>query len=250
MKILDISETTDITFKVNWCQNKNYLRVHSESGEYEFPSFNTRPSSRYGASRDYRCNGQLEVTVLNVLTTPQVSSDPIFVNVYTKMCDDFEVAQPSNQFRLRLAGLPTNSLPLDAGTLVTTPDLARGTPPVLVTPPAQPIAPIPNNFIVVTTEPNGLVSPYHGLGTPKNNSPEWSTTIGVAATDKFRQLWAGTGPQPYTLAYGGDGVDTTPIAFVFTNPTATPITITVDFSSSGSSVVTQTLPGAIGPTSL
>jgi len=60
-------------------------------------------------STNYTCNGALSVMVVNQLTTP-ASTDPIEINVYAKMCEDYEVAVPdcSNLIDLELMDVPAD----------------------------------------------------------------------------------------------------------------------------------------------
>lgn len=84
--IMDLCSETDYTMNVGWAQNMPYIKVdHLNSGS---DSYSTSPFSiRIG-------NGVLSVFVINALTTPSVTLDPVTVNVYASMDDDFEVQDP------------------------------------------------------------------------------------------------------------------------------------------------------------
>lgn len=243
-KIVDISEETDFTMKVNWGQKSNYLRVHNPRGATsEFPSYASNSEGvRFPNSEDFRCNGIIDVDVLNRLTTPQGSSTPIFINVYAKMCDDFEVIQPSSEFVQRLTDVNAYS----PGPLPSLATLSN-TPPNVAAP-SQPIPPpVPANIVTKTLKPNGVVLPRIGLNTPEISTPEWSTTIGVTTANKAEQLWNSTTLAQYHLvAYGSSSVG--PFKFRFENPSATASVITLDFTEFGGTVVTGTLAASIGAT--
>lgn len=93
-QIIDLADKRDFVFKIGWGQTTPYRLVGSILGE---ESTSLLPY----VSRTEFDNGTLAIYVLNELTTPG-SIQPIAINVFTKMCDDFEV----------FLGRRSNALPL------------------------------------------------------------------------------------------------------------------------------------------
>lgn len=101
--IVDISDTTDFTISCGWGQATSYReRIPLGTNEADMhnvvPLTYNSPALRYG-------NGTIAVYVVNELTVPNTTIDnDIEINVFVKMCDDFEVASPDgnevNQLRL------------------------------------------------------------------------------------------------------------------------------------------------------
>lgn len=217
-QILDISDTTDITFRIGWAQPTNYLETLNTE---EPDKYNSWSLGRYTTAYNKTCNGVLEITVLNELTTPQNSTLPVDINVFTSMCEDFEVACPSTTFLSRATQLinglpPVTQLPSPPITLPNDPDV----PP----PPPPPNA--PSNPLVLKTVPaNGVV---YGdiLQLSSFVSPEWSDTIGVADADKGSQLW-GTASNPYVVFTQADSDGLQTVSLEFVNPTAPARTVTI-----------------------
>ncbi|APG76860.1 hypothetical protein [Beihai picorna-like virus 52] len=87
-KILDITESTDLTFKVGWGQDTNYLKC---------PNLGKLPNFIKNASIPVEegYNGHLAVFVVTQLTSPSDQPDPVSVNVYCRACEDFELAGPT-----------------------------------------------------------------------------------------------------------------------------------------------------------
>ena len=84
--LVDLSNENDYTMDVGWAQNLPYLKVdHLNSGNLSFST--DKFTNRVG-------NGVLSVYVVNSLTQPGEIPQPVTVNVYGKMCDDFEVQGP------------------------------------------------------------------------------------------------------------------------------------------------------------
>lgn len=92
--IIDIAEEKDFSVQVGWGNQLSYLR-HSK------PSVNNIP---YSISKilpntaiPERSNGILSVYVVNELTIPNSTiNNDIEINVFTKMCSDFELAAPDS----------------------------------------------------------------------------------------------------------------------------------------------------------
>ncbi|APG76864.1 hypothetical protein 2 [Beihai picorna-like virus 54] len=87
-EVIDISETRDFSVRIGWGQQTSYLPC----GRIRDLTDLIAPRAFYDAFNPY-CNGALTVMVVNQLTTP-ASTEPIEINVYTKMCEDYEVAVP------------------------------------------------------------------------------------------------------------------------------------------------------------
>ena len=90
--ILDLAEEKDCTVKIGWGNQLGYC--YSDTPGLFFPPHKTTPiiSPPTGAA-----NGILSVYVVNELTVPNsVANNDIEINVFTKMCDDFEVADPTS----------------------------------------------------------------------------------------------------------------------------------------------------------
>lgn len=96
--IVDIADTTDFTVRVGWGNPKPFLLVDTQ----QMYNASTGPSLPYGTSAGTtpatdRWNGMISVYVVNELTTPNSTvTSNISVNVFTNMCDDFELAVPTN----------------------------------------------------------------------------------------------------------------------------------------------------------
>lgn len=88
--IVDIAADKDFTVNVGWGQQTSYLKVGDSQ---MFPSFDLTGIT----SKNPFANGTLSVFVVNELTSPGASSEPIEINVFTSMTDDFEVACPTSQ---------------------------------------------------------------------------------------------------------------------------------------------------------
>lgn len=97
--IVDISDTTDFTFCCGWGQPQTYRsRYPVNSGISGVAYSNGDPPVSYKANSTAVGNGTISVYVVNELTVPNSTIDnDISVNVFIKMCDDFEVASPSNE---------------------------------------------------------------------------------------------------------------------------------------------------------
>lgn len=96
--IVDIADTTDFTVRIGWGNPKPFLKVDTQL----MYNASTGPQLPFGtvATRTTttdRWNGNIGVYVLNELTTPNSAiASNVSVNVFTNMCDDFELAVPTN----------------------------------------------------------------------------------------------------------------------------------------------------------
>lgn len=90
--ILDLAEEKDFTVKVGWGSQYGYC-VKDTPG-LSSPPYSTNKLPINPAAT---ANGQLSVYVVNELTIPNSTiNNDISINVFTKMCDDYEVANPSS----------------------------------------------------------------------------------------------------------------------------------------------------------
>lgn len=86
-EIVDISDGTEFTVKIGWGQDQSYLPV----GGYD--KLSTQCTSVPFTVDDYFSNGTLSCIIVNPLTAGNETIAPsVGVNVFAKMCDDFEVA--------------------------------------------------------------------------------------------------------------------------------------------------------------
>lgn len=96
--IVDISDTTDFTVDIGWGQHTSWREaLPPTTGTAEMfstlalgPTFNT-------------ANGNLAVYVVNELTVPNTEiNNDISINVFISAGDDFEVAEPNNDFLAKM----------------------------------------------------------------------------------------------------------------------------------------------------
>lgn len=88
-KVIDISECTDLTFKVGWGQETNYTTVPFMG---DLPNYIT--SGSFSTPAD-GYNGVLGIFVVNSLTSPSDDANPVEINIFSRACDDFEVNTPT-----------------------------------------------------------------------------------------------------------------------------------------------------------
>ncbi|APG78607.1 hypothetical protein 2 [Beihai paphia shell virus 2] len=91
--ILDLAEEKDCTVKIGWGNQLGYC--FSDTPGVASPPHSTTAivSPPQGSA-----NGILSVYVVNELTVPNsITDNDIEINVFTKMCDDFEVANPTSE---------------------------------------------------------------------------------------------------------------------------------------------------------
>jgi hypothetical protein len=93
--IVDIASDKDFTVKVGWGSPLAYLLCRDPENN-SFPWSTTQltsPNYLYN-------NGFIAVRVLNELTSPNSTiNNDVSVNVFVKMCDDFEVAVPTDNYK-------------------------------------------------------------------------------------------------------------------------------------------------------
>lgn len=199
-EIVDITEAHDFITKIGWGQQTNYLEVPTILGG---PYTSTVPYS----SKRVGCNGVLSVYVVNELTSPASPAEPIEVNVFSKMCDDFEVACPTSNSIDKFE--PLNYI--------------------------QPNPPL-GSVVLKTHFPNGVV---FADGEGNANTPQ----MNVLGNAFSRQQWQ-EGRHDYKIqARGPTGGGTYTFDFKFVNPSANARDITLTF---GGNVTVGTLAGFIG----
>lgn len=108
-RIVDVAENRDFVIKVKWGSVYPYLCPY-RIGVDGLP-WRTRAAAPVDNGQPLN-NGYLCLRVLNDLTAPNpaVQSD-IQVNVFVKMCDDFEVANPNDNVMRKLSYFLTPSTP-------------------------------------------------------------------------------------------------------------------------------------------
>lgn len=91
--MVDITEATEMTFKIGWSQNLDYLRV----GDLEDMFLQAPAAGNILArvTKNHNANGRLGIYVVNDLTSPADTDSAVFINVFMKACDDFELAAPT-----------------------------------------------------------------------------------------------------------------------------------------------------------
>jgi len=90
-QVVDLSNTTDVTFIVPWAQTQAYRDVpHDFNNPYNY-----LPGTGY-IYKPLEANGTLWMTVLNKLVSPDALKG-IHINVYVSAGDDFELSVPSSE---------------------------------------------------------------------------------------------------------------------------------------------------------
>lgn len=112
--IIDISDTTDFTYKVGWGQATTYRESIRPGITASGAMFDT---TSYSADADAYGNGVLSVYVVNELTVPDSTiNNDIEVNVFVSAGDDFEVAVPDqsvmSKLRLQDSSVPPSPAPV------------------------------------------------------------------------------------------------------------------------------------------
>lgn len=212
--LVDITESQDLSFKIGWGQNTDYLKVQdlAESVEnflFPVPFASTNP----------KCNGTLSVYVVNPLTTPSETTTPISVNVFTSMDDDFEVAGP-RALPLNLYTLEENPIPID--------------PPDNPNPP-----PVEGDVELKRLDAGAILSMEIGQDNPDTTYPHRTNT------DPGNMLMGGfVGGRGVVIpAWGPAGGDSYDLVFEFSNPQASARDVSVTI---GATVVSGSLPPNIG----
>lgn len=104
-RIIDIAEERDFTVDVGWGSDYGMLNVKSvynKDPNHRVRSLIVSPGLR-------NSNGVIKVTVLNELTSPSATDTDVYLNVYVKCGDDFEVAAP-NYFNFKFLSPYQNPL--------------------------------------------------------------------------------------------------------------------------------------------
>jgi hypothetical protein len=90
--IVDIAESKDFTVKIGWASKWPYLTMEAP-GAVPLPFSTTKLTGPF----TNRANGMVSVYVVNDLTVPNSTiNNDVAINVFTKMCDDFEVGNPDS----------------------------------------------------------------------------------------------------------------------------------------------------------
>lgn len=95
--VMDLNESQDITFCIGWGQDIDYVTV---GDVIQIPTHKTSVAEIPTGSPN--ANGTLSIYVVNELTSPRGTATNIEFNVFTSMCDDFEVAGPTDRNIRRL----------------------------------------------------------------------------------------------------------------------------------------------------
>jgi hypothetical protein len=108
-QVIDLAETRDITIRVPWGQNRHWLDVTNVSTVLSNLQYSTTGGTVAppGALSTHTVNGQIGIFVINELTTPNSTiNNDIEVNVFTSMCDDFCVSNPTGKHVSKLTYFP------------------------------------------------------------------------------------------------------------------------------------------------
>jgi hypothetical protein len=90
--IVDLASNRDFSFKVGWGAAQGWLQVDDDILTGSDVNHANAPLSYL------HHNGQISISVLNVLTSPDPSlANPIWINLYACACDDFELAGPHEE---------------------------------------------------------------------------------------------------------------------------------------------------------
>ena len=171
--IIDITDAKEIELVIGWAQDLPYLRC-VQAGEVTYEALRNYSSSERPDAPDVTANGIIGVYVLNSLTTPSEVMSPIAVNVFTQMCDDFEVACLTDRVISNLTPAFEQIEPED--TIVFTPPVRKE---------------VDARCVLVTT-PNPNIS----FGGAAMFAPRWD--------DRNDALGIGTGDSAFSfLMYGG-----------------------------------------------
>jgi hypothetical protein len=93
-QIVDLSGNRDFCFDVGWNAHRNWLRVDNESLHKITPTMNHAA----GPFNPDFSNGQLRISVLNPLVSPDPSlANNVYINIYVSAGEDFEVAGPTDE---------------------------------------------------------------------------------------------------------------------------------------------------------
>jgi len=92
--IFDLEETDTIEVRVPYMQDVPFLRLRDGSGGLDGPWW-SNGSSPALTDTERRCNGTIQVRVVNRLTAPEASSD-VDVLVFVRAADNIEFASPAD----------------------------------------------------------------------------------------------------------------------------------------------------------
>lgn len=167
---IDLCSENDYTMEIGWAQNLPYIKCdHLNSGNESHST--TAFDKRTG-------NGVVSVFVVNSLTSPGEQIQPVRVNVYVSMCDDFEVQDPYG-IGLRDVTIPEqNRIP---------PSIVPGDPPdgLVENPLLQPIGQL--NFNSFANDNGGPGGSFVLSIPPIADYPQGSIVIGGTTTDQSWQ---------------------------------------------------------------
>jgi hypothetical protein len=108
--IVDIASDKDFTIKCGWGNEHGFLRVRDPENN----SFPWSATALTSPNSDFN-NGFVSVRVLNELTSPNSTIDnSVQVNVFVKMCDDFEVRAPNDFYYKRYSLFKNGPATLEA----------------------------------------------------------------------------------------------------------------------------------------
>jgi len=97
---IDIAETPDFEICCGWSQPASWREHLTPDGSTTSQYFlnNGAPSPFYASSNVPWGNGQLGLYVLSQLATPSVAASPVYINIFVRAGDDFEVASPTSRY--------------------------------------------------------------------------------------------------------------------------------------------------------
>lgn len=178
--MLDITESSEVTFKIGWGQEVDYLRIGNVLDIMDDRS----PLSDQRTKIPW-VNGRLSVYVVNPLTSPGADTTYISINTFVSACDDFEVASPTDTSLklLKVARfIPRAPDSSDSGTVlrqvVPGPIGARGSiPPIFV----NGTGGVPQGILSSPNQTNLAVNLYSPTATTQNVVAElvWSRGAGT-----------------------------------------------------------------------
>jgi hypothetical protein len=109
--VIDIAENKDFTVKIGWGSDRSYNEHRTPGGGGGLPPFFTDQINSEGITF---YNGIIKVYVVNELTVPNSTVDnDIQINVFTSMCEDFEVGAPDDTHIGDFAFAPNPTAPFD-----------------------------------------------------------------------------------------------------------------------------------------
>jgi len=116
-QVIDLAETRDITIKIPWGQPRHWMHTTDVSKVGPALQYSVLGNSvtTPGFPGFQATNGQLGVYVINELTTPNsIANNDIDVNVFTSMCDDFCVMDPTGSKISNLTFFPQSQPEYDS----------------------------------------------------------------------------------------------------------------------------------------